>query len=753
MTSGKEGYILAKCDLCNQEMQTADGCNVVHYILEDGTQVEQIPVGNRMVAYVDQDGRCLDCGAKYGYLHHPGCNNLKCGICGLQIIKCNCNHSNKLDVWTTTWLPIVNTQLKSKGETSKEDGYNFCVLAGKEYSLKVIAFHHSLQKNCNNFKLWICCMDDLTFSLLKKLNLVNVHLLHVKEIEDDRLRKVKEERKLNEYCWTLKAPLIEFVLTKYEIDKLLYCDGDMYFFSDPATIFNEWGESSVYLCPQRDLDWVERKYGKFQAGLIGFKKDNHGMDCLRWWKERCIEWCHAAEDSEGRFGDQKYLDNFPIFFQKVKISNHLGIDAAPWNCIYNNNFEISTRNNNVYIQEDKLVAFHFACLTIYGSDTFDLWSLGSLNINNNIIDKIYAPYLDEIRSIIKEIYAVNQQSLSECLSKQDSSQAKTFYKYTSLRREMDQWDKFFNFAMIISKDYLIKGLTCYYSLKKQMDNFHLWVCCVDKISYEILAKLNLKNVTLIPVEQLEDKELLKVKNNRTLQEYCWTLKAPLCQHILKNYGEVDHIIYCDSDLYFFSNPSPILEQWAKYSIFLCRQRGSAELERVHGQYQAGLIGFKKEPNSLKMVNWWKEKCLERCSSIYDERYGTWGDQKYLDAIPHLFSNIKLFEDVGIDTAPWNLIMNNNHVVSKNEQKVFIDDSELIVYHFGSLLMFNENEYDLWKLEPFTFEQSILENIYVPYLNELKKTSQIVKDQNRYKDLSILFSNPPDKYDSKNPYNL
>ena len=82
---------------------------------------------------------------------------------------------------------------------------------------------------------------------------------------------------------------------------MVYCDSDLYFFSDPTPLFKEWHESSVFLCPQRDLDWVEKKYGLYQAGLIGFKNDKIGLNSLRWWKKQCLYPVCELEDD--KFGD------------------------------------------------------------------------------------------------------------------------------------------------------------------------------------------------------------------------------------------------------------------------------------------------------------------------------------------------------------------------------------------------------------------------------------------------------------------
>ncbi|MFQ6340634.1 glycosyl transferase [Bacillus sp. AF62] len=630
------------------------------------------------------------------------------------------------------------------------DGLNFCTIVGKEYLFKVLALYESLQKHSEKFNLFICCMDQLTFSFLEAKQLKNVVLISVKSFENPTLKKIKKERKINEYCWTLKAPFMEFLFRTYNIPRVLYCDSDLFFFSSPQPIFDEWREFAVYLCPQRDSQEVEKVFGKFQAGLIGFKNNFHGRKSLKWWKEQCLNDCSQERNGEN-FGDQKYLDKIPIYFHHIKISTHLGVDAAPWNCIYNNNYQFTQQGTDVYINNHKLIVFHFACLSTFSENQFDLWSLSPLKINKFIKNNIYIPYLETLRQIMKDVKERNENVFNQCISKKEIITSKTFYGYTKLRRKMDQYDTFFTFGTIVSKQYILQFLAYYLSLGDKINNFHIWVLCVDQSVYDILQKMSLSHVTLIDIKKVETAELKNIKNTRSLQEYCWTLKPYLCSYVLLNYGEVDHIIYCDADKCFFSDPTELIKEWGLYSIFLCRQRGSSELESTFGIYQAGLIGFKREKNSFDILTWWQMKCLENCSTTYDAYYNSWGDQKYLEGIPNLFGNIKIIDNIGVNVAPWNVIMNNNHIISQKDNQVYIDNQPIISYHFGSMRLLNKYEYDIWFQEPLSFTSDILQHIYTPYIKLIHRASKKLQKTLATTDISQFYSQVSTSYVPKNPF--
>jgi hypothetical protein len=98
-----------------------------------------------------------------------------------------------------------------------------------------------------------------------------------------------------------------------------------------------------------------KKYGIFNVGWVFIKKDGNGLNCLGWWRERCLEWCYKRLEG-GRYGDQKYLEEWPFRFEGVHVIGHKGINLAPYNV---NNYTIEISGEQLNVDGQPLIFFHF----------------------------------------------------------------------------------------------------------------------------------------------------------------------------------------------------------------------------------------------------------------------------------------------------------------------------------------------------------------------------------------------------------
>jgi hypothetical protein len=78
---------MSKCQDCGKEMKTAYGCDPKKGYIVFKTKMYKRNLCNERESH---HGRCHDCGAKSGYLHHNGCDMESCPKCGGQLLSCDC---------------------------------------------------------------------------------------------------------------------------------------------------------------------------------------------------------------------------------------------------------------------------------------------------------------------------------------------------------------------------------------------------------------------------------------------------------------------------------------------------------------------------------------------------------------------------------------------------------------------------------------------------------------------------------------
>lgn len=243
---------------------------------------------------------------------------------------------------------------------------HFCTYFDRNYLTRGLALYYSLRQHCRRpFLLWTLCFDDETYAILSRLNLVGLRLIRRADFEADDadLATARANRTAVEYYWTCTPSLPLYVLHQDEtIEVITYLDADLFFFSDPQPIFDEFGDGSILIHGHRyspeHAHYAETS-GIFNVGLLAFRRDKSGLECLWWWRERCNAWCYARFE-DGKYGDQKYLDDWPVRFSGVIVLQHPGAGLAPWNI---SQYQIES-DEKILVNGYPLIFFHFHALKV-----------------------------------------------------------------------------------------------------------------------------------------------------------------------------------------------------------------------------------------------------------------------------------------------------------------------------------------------------------------------------------------------------
>lgn len=268
---------------------------------------------------------------------------------------------------------------------------HFVTLFDSLFMPQGLALHMSMERHLREYTLWILCVDDETFKALQFIRLPNVRLLQLSVVETAELKRVKSVRSKGEYCWTLTPFAPRFVFeADSSVSRVTYVDADVWFRKSPELIFHEFDTTnkSVLITdhaysPEYDQSAVS---GEYCVQFMIFKRESSEL-VRKWWENCCIDWCYARFE-DGKFGDQKYLDEWPDLFDGlVHVLQRKEYALAPWN---------ATR-----YPYGQGIFYHFHGLRISEERQIDFGPMYVLP--KVLIENVYEPYISDLVMAIKNI--------------------------------------------------------------------------------------------------------------------------------------------------------------------------------------------------------------------------------------------------------------------------------------------------------------------------------------------------------------
>jgi len=286
--------------------------------------------------------------------------------------------------------------------------FNYCTLFDSNYLTRGLGMYHSLIRNSPEAHLYIFAFDTLCASILNQLNLTHATIITLSEFETPQLLEIKKSRSAGEYCWTCTPSIIKHSIERYDLESCTYLDADLYFYSDPSVLIEEMGNKSVLISEHRYTKLFDhsKRAGVYCVQFMTFKNTDAGMTVLNWWQERCNEWCYNRYE-DGKFGDQKYLDDWTTRFDCVHVMENEGGGVAPWNI---QQYSIAKHEGSFTIENKKtgrkssLIFYHFHKLQFH-SKTFVY--LGFYPFSIAFITNLYTDYIDVLLGLNADIKTID----------------------------------------------------------------------------------------------------------------------------------------------------------------------------------------------------------------------------------------------------------------------------------------------------------------------------------------------------------
>ena len=267
-----------------------------------------------------------------------------------------------------------------------------------------------------------------------------------------------------------------------------------------------------------------------------------------------------------------------------------------------------------------------------------------------------------------------------------------------------------NYVTLCDGAYAHYAHALYTSMKQHLEDFRLFVICVDEAARDKLSPWQGRDLTLLLLSDHETPELLAVKPTRNRGEYCWTLTPFSFEFVFNSHPDVEVLTYLDADLFFLSSDDRIQQEYVESQkgalITLHAYAPDYDQSKTSGKFCVQYLIFDRH-KSKDVRSDWQEKCLDWCFNRFE--YGRFGDQKYLDAWPQRFNNqVHVLGALNSILAPWNATR--------------FPYSEAVIWHFHGLRLVEIDGRPQVQMDSFyRIPETTIKHVYEPYVAHLAQS--------------------------------
>lgn len=278
--------------------------------------------------------------------------------------------------------------------------------------------------------------------------------------------------------------------------------------------------------------------------------------------------------------------------------------------------------------------------------------------------------------------------------------------------------------------YLARGLTLIDSLRMNGDFAPVYILALDNQVEAYFTQHPRDGVFVLTAADVEAAEprLAPLKTSRSRMEYYFTCTPLLVRYVMNQLASPGSVaIYLDADLYFFDQPSMVLDALGEDSVGIIEHRYAPRLEKKlskYGRFNVGWVGFRDDEKGRAVLDWYADKCLEWCSDTPVD--GKYADQGYLNWFPD-FAGVRVLPQAGFNLAPWNTARHRMSIRADNGS-LLVDDEPLVFFHVHGLRKAGRFYVTAQLVYGASADKALTAGVYVPYVHALESNERLLREQ-------------------------
>jgi hypothetical protein len=160
---------------------------------------------------------------------------------------------------------------------------------------------------------------------------------------------------------------------------------------------------------------------------------------------------------------------------------------------------------------------------------------------------------------------------------------------------------------------------------------------------------------------LTTNQLTELSARYTPTEFCAAVKPGFIRTAFERFPDETALLYLAPSAFVYHPLTPIFNELARHTIllnphWLTPPTDSLEPDEKHlqnvGLYSSGFIGFRRDAETMRMLNWWEIRCHDHAAINFC--IGSCLDGLWLMHVPTLFDGVGILKNPALQVALWNL---------------------------------------------------------------------------------------------------